>query len=422
MINCIFNSNDLNANGYEILDIDYGMPTSIVNKYQLVRSDGQVTTGQNFGERKIKITGRILASNLKDLDEKLDILKTYFVGVNKNLDLTISDTTRRYVGTMDSFKYNRVGQSCGFEVGFTCDAFGKGITATTLTMGIMTLANESYGNTILGIYKTKPIIDMTVNYVDYYWGTKYIQIQNAVANQTLRLSRTWNWYDRVVIDGDAKTVSLYPTTKTVIDACDVTTGWTSTHTLSLETSSMKQGVGALKNVMAGAHDHCDFIRLNATAIDLSATTGKVIIPIFIPTPTAGAVASVQLWIGKNATLAADYDYWTVTKQWDGSALATNAWNYVVFNMATAVTGTNGTPNRALIKSILVSIVGTAGTMQLNGALMDYITLQKAGVTAQIIDYEGIFPDLTVGATTLIVADEFTTRNITLTGTYFKRWI
>jgi hypothetical protein len=185
---------------------------------------------------------------------------------------------------------------------------------------------------------------------------------------------------------------------------------------------MKEGVGCLKVVMGGAAAATNFIRLDATAIDLSSTMGKVIIPLFIPTPSAGAVASVSFNVGSDATLAANWAIWTVATQWDGSALATNAWNYVVVDLSVAPTSTNGTPVYTAVKSIAIVINGTSAAMQLSGVFLDYLTLQKPSVVSTVLDYEGTFPYLDIGSSTIAITDELTSRNITITGAYSKRYL
>ena len=421
---CYFNNKNLNLdNTFEVTSVDaLGQPEVRVNSYQLARSDGEKVTAQFYGGREIKVKGRIVATSRVDMEQKLDTLKTYLVGTEKDFDIEVAGATRRYTATNTNFNNSINGYYCEWEADFTADALAKDLISTSLTYGTYTTSPTSYNFTIAGSYKTKPYIDFTVNQVNPYWQAKYLQIQNASENQRIRFTREWGWFDRVVVDGFNRTVSLYPTTKTEIDDCDDATDWTSTHTLSLEETNMIEGIGALKVVMAGAAVTTDFIRLDSTSIELSSTTGTVIVPVFIPTPTAGAVASVSLYIGKNATLAADYDYWTLTTQWDGSAITENAWNYFTFDMSTAVTGTNGTPDRTAILSLQVVITGTSAAMQLNGAYLDYITLQKASVTSEVLDYEGTFPDLTLGSTTLTFSDELTSRDITVTGNYIKRYL
>jgi len=79
-------------------------------------------------------------------------------------------------------------------------------------------------------------------------------------------------------------------------------------------------------------------------------------------------------------------------------------------------------DRTAIISVQVTIYGTSAAMQLNGVFLDYITLQKAGITATALDYEGTFPYLDIGSSTIVASDEFTSRNITITGSYSKRYL
>lgn len=421
--NAIFNNFDLKNTNYHVTKIDVSSPKPKVNKYELARGDGQVISYQNYGERLVTVTGSLKATTIDEMHDRLDVLKQNLVGINKTLDVYIGTKKRRYVATMDSFNYTTAGYFCEYEVVFTCDAFAKELTGTSLTFGTYTANNTSYSNTITGSYKAEPYIDFTVTNCISYIDAKYIQIKNASLNQRIRFTKTWTFGDRVIVDAGNKTCTIYPSTRTVIDNMDSITDWTSSHTLSLDTTNEIEGTGANKVVMAAAALRASFFRLNyATTVDLSSTMGSILMPIFIPTPTAGAVQSIRLLIGKNATLAADYVYWDITTQYDGSVLATNAWNYINLDLATAVTGTNGTPDRTLTKSIEIAITGTAATMQLNGALLDYISVYKASVVGETLDFEGTFPDLNLGTCALTVEDEFTARSIVITGNYYKRWL
>lgn len=422
--NAIFNNFDLKNTNYHVTKIDVSSPKPKVNKYELARGDGQVISYQNYGERLVTVTGSLKATTIDEMHDRLDVLKQNLVGINKTLDVYIGTKKRRYVATMDSFNYTTAGYFCEYEVVFTCDAFAKELTGTSLTFGTYTANNTSYSNTITGSYKAEPYIDFTVTNCISYINAKYIQIKNASLNQRIRFTKTWTWGDRVIVDGPNKTCTIYPSTRTVIDAMDSATGWTSgTATLSLDTASEIEGTGVIKAVMAAANQFCDYERANyATTIDLSSTIGIVILPIFIPTPTAGAVANIRLTAGSDAGLTTNSLYWNVSTQYDGSAIATNAWNYIKVDLSTAATGTIGSPVRTAIKSIRVSIQGTSAAMQLNGALLDYISLYKTSVVGETLDFEGTFPDLNLGTCALTVEDEFTARSIVITGNYYKRWL
>lgn len=420
----VFNSHNLdNGTDYEALELDIKMPEKKINRYSLARTDGEKVTAATYGNTRIVAKGRIKALDRASMETKLDSLKQYLAGINKDLDVYVSGAVRRYVSTVESFEHTVDGYACFYTITFISNGLGKDTITSALTVtSPATTASSVHTTTFGGTYNARPSVDFTIVGCDPYWESKYIEFSNAHLLKKIRFTRTWVWGDRVVFDGDNKTVLLYPSTSNIIDACESITGWTSTHTLSLEASAMKQGSGCLKQVMAGAASVVSASRLNATAVDLNSTVGKVIIPIFIPTPSAGAVASVGLVLGSDATLASNYDYWTRTTQYDGSALATNAWNFVEVDLSTSPTGSAGTAVRTAIKSIRIDLTGTSAAMQLNGVLIDYLTYYKASIVAQALDYEGIFPEFEPDSGTLTVADELTSRRITLSGTYYKRYL
>jgi hypothetical protein len=294
-------------------------------------------------------------------------------------------------------------------------------STTTLTMGTYTASPTSYTNTIGGTYYAEPNFDFTITRCIPYWSAGYIDINNAVRNERMRMTRAWLPGDRVVISGKTKTAQIYASVPTVIDTLDSIAFWSSSNTLTLNTANEIEGTGCANVVMAAGATSTSLARLNYTATDLSTSSGTVLIPIFIPTPTSGTVATVRLTIGSDSTLATNSLYWNVTSQWDGSAIATNAWNYFSFPLNTAATSTTGTPVRTAIKSIEVSLRNTTN-FQLNGWRVDYISRYVVSSTPTTLDYEGSPIGLDIGSSTAIISDEFTSRNITITGDYYKRYI
>lgn len=422
MYKAVFDNKDLSSGNYFTSSIEVNMPKSKLSKYELVRADGQIVTSKYYGERQIKVTGRIIANDFNQMQERLDTLKTWTIGYEKNLDITLANTERRYTATVDSFNNTINGYDCRWEIVFSCSSIGLDKTATSLTFGTYTTNNTSYVNTIGGTYKASPFIEFTVNSAVPYWSNKYIEIKNSVLNERIRITKDWNFGDKVVIDGLNKRVYIYKTSKEVIDNLDSITSWTSGNTLSLETANQLEGAGCSKIVMASAGTSTDLNKLNFTPfLDLSSTRGKIYIPVFIPTPTSGTVANLRFVAGSDATLANNYVYWNVTTQFNGSAIATNAWNYFAIDLSATPDNTTGTPSRTAIKSISVQLRNTTN-FQLNGWRVDYISLQKPSIVMESQDFEGTFPYVGVGSSSLNVEDELTSRNITITGNYYKRYI
>lgn len=418
-----YNSYDLNTSPHKVLSVDYAnTPKYIVSKHQIIRSDGEIVTNTNFGERTIVIEGRTTGSSKSDLESKLDTLKSKFIGYEKNLDIYVAGATRRYVATVSATSFEIFqGCICKWIITFTCSALGRDTSTTSLTFGTYTASNTSYANTFGGSYKTQPYIDFTVTKAFPYWSNKFIQFKNAALNERIRITKDWNFGDRVIIDGFNKTVSIYKTSKTVIDKLDSITGWTSGHTLSLNTTTMVEGTGCANIVMGSASTNTYADKLNFTPwLDLSSTMGTIYVPVFIPTPTSGSVTGCQIIIGSDTTLGTNYWLKNVTTQYDGSAIATNAWNYFAFDLSTGGANT-GTPVRTTIKSMSIRLY-SGSNFQLNGWRVDYISLMKPSVVPEAQDYEGTFINMEPGSGNITVEDELDTRSITITGNYYKRYI
>ena len=419
-----FNNYRLDQNGYEIDELDTSnLPEINVNKYSLARSDGSVLTSKYYGEKIVKANGRINAADRYDMEQKLDTLKTKLSPINKPLDVEVIGEIRRYNATVISFSTKVSGYSCFFEVSFSCDSFSE--TLNDINMGIATPITSNIVSTNLtynGSINATPVIDLTIVGINDYFNAQYIELSNGQLEDRLRLTRVFNWGDRYVINSNTKKVELYQSSTTELDGCETHTTWTGSHTLSTNSTNQIQGGAAVEQDMAGAAATLTFSRLNGISYDLDTTSGKVIIPIFLPTPTAGAIASVSFYAGSDATLTTNHVYWTKTTQFDGSALATNSWNFIEIDLSATPTGTSGTAVRTAIISIGINVNGTSAAMRLENVLLDYISLYKPSVVPQEIDYEGTFVELENGLNTVLYKDSFTRRNITISGTYKNRYI
>lgn len=417
-----YNGFELKSADYFISKIDVSSPKTNLNKYELVRADGQVVTNQNFNERIIKVEGKINANSHDEMLNKLDTLKQKLVGIDKNLDVYLGTTTRRYVATVNSFNYTTTGYYCEFTIEFTSNAFGKSFNSNALTFGTYTSNPTTYSNVAEGSYKTKPTINLKFNYVAPYVDYAYLQIYNPSTNQRLRITRKWGNSDLVTIDGENKKITIYPTTVTEIDACDSTTAFTADtgEVLTADTNLRIQGNASIKNTMSSTKASTFTQELNGTSFDLSSSAGYILVPIYIPTPASGTVSSVRLRIGSGATLATNYDDYTVSTQFDGTAIQYSEWNYFKFDLSAAPT-TTGTPVRTAIISWQVALLFTT-TGRINGWNLDYVSLHKPSITPITADYEGTFPDYEIGTNALVFSDEFSRRSITVTGSYYKRYL
>jgi hypothetical protein len=370
----------------------------------------------SYGGRKISISGYIMSSSVADMDLKIDELKRRLKGRNKDLVFYVAGSLRKYVGTLEGFTTEVSGHHCKWDAIFSCDAFGVDIDATTLSF-TTPFSDDPHYEVIDwdGTYNAKPILDFTINMCEPYWEARYIDIENTLLNRRLRLTRVWNWFDRFIVNPETKEVSLYETTKTIIDNCDSITGWTGTNFgVVLNTSSMIEGLGCINFSTDPNQSSASLQRLNGASVDLSPTAGIVIIPMNMDLDS-GSFNSMRFTIGSDATLANNYCYW----DFDDSVITLNEWSYLVIDLSETPTGSSGSVDREDIKSIQIRYNGTA--FQISGNI-DYITVQKAGVSAIALDYEGIFPEYEPGTGTIKISDEFDNRDISISGTYYKRYL
>lgn len=162
-----------------------------------------------------------------------------------------------------------------------------------------------------------------------------------------------------------------------ISACDVTTGWSvgdDGATLSLESSNMKRGVGALKfNISVAGSANNDTILTNSslTAADITTTKGYVGFWFYAPASFTTELTDVKLRIG---TDNANYYEFTFLP-----ASITNAdWSFLVglFSEAT----TTGTPTDTNIAYAQLIINYTASYTDKTGVMVDDIVAYSATAT------------------------------------------
>lgn len=419
-----YNLDDV-ANGIRVtkVDVDKGQK-AFINAYQMARKDGAKFTGKTLGEKPLLIEGVIVKTTLADLQLKCDELRYALSGEEKNLDVDYAGQTRRFVATLQNIVFTTKGTYAVWSAAFTCyEAFGKATTDTTLTMktGLITTALANFNETFAGTVSAKPVFEIDFAMVDYS-AAKYIELLNTANSKRLRITRNWCVFDKLRVDCQERKVSLYKSTRYT-----VTTGiqqygesWVSTGNTALGFDEASQ---LLKFSMPSAA--ATMAISYGTAANLKAdptTMGKLVFPLFIPTPTSGTVAKLRITF-------TDYDgaggvsYWEKTTQFDGSAIAYNAVNWFELDCSTARLGGTTTPANLLnLASIELKLYATA-TMQLAGVGVNSLDMFKAAITAQEIDFEGNFPDWAIGAGVVSYADEFAHRRATITeAKYTKRYL
>lgn len=144
--NVSFNSNNLQTDHIFVTDIDdNSAPNRTLSLYSLGHANGSKIPYDQYSSKNITINGTIYGDSVADLDFRIDQFKSYFLGIDKNLDIDYNNSTRRYIATMESITINRPGglSYAGFTVSLVCTApFGR--TTTTRT-----ILDSSIGNLML---------------------------------------------------------------------------------------------------------------------------------------------------------------------------------------------------------------------------------------------------------------------------------
>lgn len=82
-------------------------PEREVTALDLARADGQIFITEKFGVKKITLSGILISSSQSNLELAIDTFKELFSRVEKNLDISWMNTTRRYVATCIRHEFDR---------------------------------------------------------------------------------------------------------------------------------------------------------------------------------------------------------------------------------------------------------------------------------------------------------------------------
>lgn len=192
-----FNTNDLQTfdpvtqtgiitNRIEHTDI----PAAVAEFLAFADADGGSIPDENYPSRIVKIGGSIHGSSQADLDNRIDTFKSYFRGIDKNLDIAYGAGTRRYIATKNAVSISRQNKAlfATFSAEFICtNPFGLDTSSTSLINQL---------NYTSPTYTATPTIGGTAPYqlpiftitIDALTGTgDYIQLANDNNTQEMLL-------------------------------------------------------------------------------------------------------------------------------------------------------------------------------------------------------------------------------------------
>jgi hypothetical protein len=186
---------------HEIDDAD--SPELDVSMFALARTHGIVVTDSRYKGKVITLTGKIMASSLVALENKIDTFHSLFAVTGKDLDLGYASGTRRYVCTPIKISVKRPVRAANwaeFEVGLMATEFGKDTSATTLINAVAnTTSSYAPSLNVGGSAPRQPLyISITVTAATGLTG-RTISVTTA-SGLVLSVRRDWTVSDILVID------------------------------------------------------------------------------------------------------------------------------------------------------------------------------------------------------------------------------
>lgn len=212
-----FDSNSLNTYtaasqvGIFISAIDHvSLPTKDAAMLPLANTNASVIPYVGYPNKGINISGVIVGSTNADLDSRIDSFKAYFNGKDKNLDITYSSGTRRYIATANRIVVTRQQKAlfATFQIEFACtQPFGRATSATTALTATGRTANSYNDNHVFIGSAPFQLPLITITYSAISGGAAYVSFGNQGNGQGITITdQTWVAADVLEIDCQNKTV------------------------------------------------------------------------------------------------------------------------------------------------------------------------------------------------------------------------
>lgn len=212
-----FDSNSLNTYtpasqvGILLNAIDHtSLPVKDAAVIGLANTNASVIPYVGYPTKAIVLSGVIVGSTQANLDSRIDAFKAFFNGKDKNLDITYSSSTRRYIATANRVVVTRQQKAlfATFTVEFVCtQPFGRATSATTaLSASGRTASSYNDNHVFIGSAPYQlPLI--TITYSAVSGGAAYVSFGNNGNGQGITITdQTWAAADVLEIDCQNRTV------------------------------------------------------------------------------------------------------------------------------------------------------------------------------------------------------------------------
>lgn len=408
--NISFNSNSLQTDHIFTNDIDDGSaPTRVLSLYTLGHANGSKIPFDQYTGKNITINGTIFGDTITDLDSRIDQFKSYFLGIDKNLDIDYNNTTRRYIATMQSITINRPGGLgyAGFTVSLVCSApFGRTTTTRTIldsSLGNLMLNPSFETDTSSWIVNNAAVISRVTT--EHQSGVAALQVvTGGVTNDGV-----FGNFTRPMNRGGTFTFSPYVKAPVgVIITIEVDTFDTNaTFKRSLVTTVTGNGAWQRASITVALTD--DEADVNLYVGTSTATTFYVDAVQF---EQAGAASAFPAATSRTTSSYVDSITVGGTAPWQ-RVKATITYSAISSTGSQAVSfGNNNTGQQ-----ISVNRTWTTGDV----LVVDSIT-RTVTVNGTVVDYTGAFPEFQPGNQAFSYSDGFTTRTFNINVVYYPEYL
>jgi phage-related protein len=165
------------------------------------RRNGSLLMSNYFTQRRIRMEGVIKDTSIEALDTRIDLIKSYLVGEEKNLDIGYITGTRRYIATLSNLTVEREHYNTNwtpFSMEFACaEPFGRDTTNTEISSNGNTTSPFSEVFIIPGTIGACPVITLTLNTGD---NVTAIKVENATTDEYMTITRDYSNSDILEVD------------------------------------------------------------------------------------------------------------------------------------------------------------------------------------------------------------------------------
>ncbi len=175
------------------------IPEKQMELYGKANANGSAIPTINYPSKKISIAGTIHGSTKANLDSRIDDFKALFNGKDKNLDITYSSSTRRYIATANTISVQRQQKAlwATFAIEFTCtNPFGMDTSQTSIMNSVGYTSNSLNVTPTIGGTAPFQLPIFTITVTALTGAGDYVQISNDNNNQQILI------YGAGIVNGD----------------------------------------------------------------------------------------------------------------------------------------------------------------------------------------------------------------------------